>query len=135
MGKKHKKLNLDQAAPAHSLNDAFASLDLEGLPEGPDIIEPAEVTTTPQTTQSGKRGEVILRRETAHRGGKTVIIVQGLASLESEDSMNDMAARLKKRCGCGGTIKDGEIIIQGEKAPEVAEFLRDEGFRVRGVTQ
>ena len=141
LGKKNKKLKVDADAAPSSLNDAFSSLgsldslDLSALPAGPEHIEPASTAAKPAAVQNGKRGEVIQRRETAHRGGKSVIIVAGLAALESEDTITELAARLKKRCGCGGTVKNGEIIIQGEKAPEVADFLRMEGFRVRGVTQ
>lgn len=135
MGKKSKKLKVDGSAPAASLNDAFSGLNLDGLPEGPEVIEPVADVSTPEPVQAGKRGEVILRRETAHRAGKAVIIVEGLVALETEEYIDELAAGLKKRCGCGGTVKDGEIIIQGEKAPEVAEYLRNEGFRVRGVTK
>ncbi|MEM6884889.1 MAG: translation initiation factor [Verrucomicrobiota bacterium] len=135
VGKKKKKLDVAGSTPPASLNDAFSGLSLEGLPEGPAIAAPDADTVSSTETGQGKRGEVILRRETAHRAGKAVIIVEGLAALESERVISDLAAGLKKHCGCGGTVKDDEIIIQGEKAAQVAEFLRGEGFRVRGVTQ
>ncbi len=135
MGKKKKKLDVDSGAPTASLNDAFSGLSLDGLPEGPEVVLPATESTEPAPAGQGKRGEVILRRETAHRAGKAVIIVEGLSALEDEASIADLATGLKKHCGCGGTVKDEEIIIQGEKAAEVAEYLRGVGFRVRGVTQ
>jgi|GEM_PF-304211 len=135
VGKKSKKLKVDGSTPTTSLNNAFSGLSLEGLPEGTELPLPVAQSPESSGAAKGKRGEIILRRETAHRAGKAVIIVEGLAALESDDSIDDLAAGLKKRCGCGGTVKAGEIIIQGEKASEVAEFLRNEGFRVRGVTQ
>lgn len=134
MGKKNKKLKVDGSASAPSLNDAFSGLSVDGLPAGPEVVQAVTDLSTPEPPRYGKRGELILRRETAHRAGKAVIIVEGLPALETEHSINELAAALKKRCGCGGTVKDGEIIIQGEKASEVAGFLRDAGFRVRGVT-
>lgn len=134
MGKKKPKLDLH--SPSTDLQNPFASLSISGLPEGP--AEPLPTTTSrvfaaataPPPVRS--RGELILRRETAHRGGKTVVVVTGLDRLAQPDEIHEIATALKKSCGCGGTIKDGCIEIQGEVAPKVAEFLTARHFRVRG---
>ncbi|MEM1156692.1 MAG: translation initiation factor [Verrucomicrobiota bacterium] len=135
MGKKKKKIDVGEDSLTGSLNNAFSGLMLEGLPEGPEKVASVAEVGQPAAMTHSKRGELILRRETARRAGKAVIIVEGLPALESEASITDLAAGLKKHCGCGGTIKNGEIVIQGEKASEVADFLGSQGFRVRGITR
>lgn len=46
------------------------------------------------------------------RGGKTVSVITGLSG--SEDALRDLTSELKRRCGSGGTLKDGVIEIQGD---------------------
>lgn len=53
-----------------------------------------------------------LRMEKNGRGGKTVTVISGFQGPESE--MESLARTLKTYCGCGGSVKDGEIIIQGD---------------------
>jgi translation initiation factor 1 len=111
-------------------NNPFASLTLDrgALPEGTEP-EPAAPAPTP------KRGRLVLRRETKHRGGKAVIIVRGVPAHE----LDTLAKQLKQKLGCGGTVeRDGaepEIVLQGDQPAKVAEWLRAEGFRVDGVTR
>ncbi|MEM6822113.1 MAG: translation initiation factor [Verrucomicrobiota bacterium] len=131
MSKKRKKLELDH--PTDALNNAFSGLDIQGLDPGPS--ECSDTTEPELALKEGKKEELIQRKETAHRGGKTVIIVSGFLDSRSDEELAQLAARLKKSCGCGGTLKDREIEIQGEKAAEVANFLRKDGFRPRGVIQ
>lgn len=63
------------------------------------------------------------------RGGKVVTIANGFAL--TPDSLAALATTLKKKCGAGGTVKDGEIEIQGEHLSLVAAELRTLGYRVR----
>ncbi|MEH6565022.1 MAG: translation initiation factor Sui1 [Halopseudomonas sp.] len=70
-----------------------------------------------------------VRRETKGRGGKTVTTVTGV--LLGADELKALAKRLKNRCGCGGSVKDGIIEIQGDKAELLAELLTAEGFKVK----
>ena len=72
---------------------------------------------------------VYLHRDSKSRGGKTVTLVKKLVL--SEDDMKEVASRLKRLCGSGGTIKDGVIEIQGEHRQEIAEALRKMGYRVK----
>ena len=57
-------------------------------------------------------GIIRIRRETKGRGGKTVTTITGLPLLG--EPLKELASALKKRCGCGGGVKDGVIEIQGE---------------------
>lgn len=108
----------------------FAALDLEGLPAGPA----APIESQPQSRESkrGKpnknRGRVDIIRQTAHRGGKTVTVVKGFVGIGLPEKER-LAKKMQKRCGVGGTVKDGQIEIQGDKRDDVAKILEEAGFR------
>lgn len=74
-------------------------------------------------------GVVRLRRETKGRGGKTVIVITGLP-LDSE-ALTVLAGELKRRCGCGGTAKDGIVEIQGDHADVLLAELTKRGYKAK----
>jgi translation initiation factor 1 len=74
-------------------------------------------------------GTVRVQRESKGRGGKTVSVVYGLP--DPGDELKSWAARLKQQCGCGGSVKDGAVIIQGNKVEQIIRILRDAGFTVK----
>jgi translation initiation factor 1 len=74
----------------------------------------------------GGGGRVKVRRETSGRRGKTVTTVTGVPL--GDDGLRDLAGKLKKRCGVGGSAKDGVIELQGDHRETVMEVLRAEGF-------
>ncbi len=61
-----------------------------------------------------------------HRGGKTVTIVRGFVGREAD--LAELGRMLKSKCGTGGSAKDGEIIIQGDRRDRVAELLAAAGY-------
>jgi len=63
------------------------------------------------------------------RAGKSVTVANGFQL--TAESLAELAAALKKKCGAGGTAKDGEIEIQGDHASRVAAELERLGYRVR----
>jgi translation initiation factor 1 len=70
-----------------------------------------------------KPSAVRVGRETKGRAGRGVTTVSGLPLTQAE--LADLAAKLKKRCGSGGTLRDGVIEIQGEHRDIiVAELLK-----------
>ena len=73
-------------------------------------------------------GRVKVRRETAGRRGKAVTTVSGVPL--GEAALRELAGRLKKRCGVGGSAKDGVIEIQGDHRDSVVALLRAEGHSV-----
>jgi translation initiation factor 1 len=114
--------------PPGGLGSPFAGLQTQGLP-------PGEMTPPPAQSQPGKlrRGRVVLRRETAHRGGKTVIVVHDFAPSIPLSLIEELARRLRNACGCGGTIRQRAIELQGDQPAKIRAFLEAEGFQVAGV--
>ncbi len=69
---------------------------------------------------------VKVRREVAGRRGKAVTTVSGVPVDDS--GLKALAGKLKKRCGVGGSVKDGVIEIQGDHRDAVVELLKAEGY-------
>lgn len=132
MGKKSadKKIPLDTTSGP--LANPFAALDLSGLPPGPPVPageKPAEKEAP------ARRGRVVLRREKSQRGGKTVVVVGDFEPGISSGEIEELGRAVRKACGCGGTVRDREIEIQGDQPARVAAFFREQGFRVAGVVE
>jgi translation initiation factor 1 len=70
---------------------------------------------------------VKVRREIAGRRGKAVTTVSGVPV--DDVALKALAGRLKKRCGVGGSVKQGVIELQGDHRDVVVQVLEAEGFR------
>jgi translation initiation factor 1 len=128
-----KKQKLDLTPSGAGLNNPFAALEASGLPAGPGT-PPATAPANPEPYKPSKLGRVVLRREKAHRGGKTVIVVHDFAPHIGARYIETLAGKLKAACGCGGTAKDRTIEVQGDQPGRIRTLLEQEGFRVAGVT-
>ena len=62
-----------------------------------------------------------------NRGGKTVTIISGYIGKETD--IEKLGRELKSKCGVGGTIKDGEIIIQGDHKERIIKILSEAGYK------
>jgi len=71
-------------------------------------------------------GRVKVRRETSGRRGKAVTTIAGVPL--DDDGLRGLAGRLKKRCGVGGSVKDGVIELQGDHREAVMDVLKGEGY-------
>ncbi len=81
----------------------------------------------PELTRRRADGNTVkVRREVAGRRGKAVTTVSGVPVDAVE--LRALAGRLKKRCGVGGSVKNGVIEIQGDHRPVVVEILKAEGY-------
>jgi len=107
----------------------FAGLTDTGLrkPEtGKPEARPAEVKR--ENVPAKNRGRVDIRRETGGRGGKTVTVVDGFVGIGLPEK-ELLAKKMRAACGCGGTVKEGAIEIQGDQRETVARILSEAGFR------
>lgn len=105
-------------------HNPFASLPTIGLRAGPGAAPRA----APPAAPAKNRGRVDITREKGGRGGKTVTIVDGFTGIGLPEK-ETLVKRMRGACGCGGTVKDGRIEIQGDQRDTVARILSEAGFR------
>ena len=74
-------------------------------------------------------GIVRIQRQTSGRKGKGVCLISGIDLDDAE--LTKLAAELKKKCGCGGAVKDGIIEIQGDKRDLIKSLLEAKGMKVK----
>ena len=98
-------------------------------PVGECRCRPSREGAGPSGTGAPGDGIARVRRETKGRGGKTVTTISGLPL--DEERLQTLAATLKKRCGCGGSAKDGIIVIQGDHAETIVQELQKHGFKAK----
>lgn len=103
---------------------------LSGLNLPPASPRPAASGQPPSTRAqpNTNRGRVDLKRTTAGRGGKTVTLVTGFVGIGLPEK-EQLAKKMRNACGCGGTVKDGDIEIQGDQREKIAAILTEAGFR------
>lgn len=107
-------------------SNPFGALSGAGLPAFAKATagEPVVKTALP----AKNRGRVDIKRTTAGRGGKTVTVVTGFVGIGLPEK-ESLAKKMRNACGCGGTVKDGDIEIQGDQREKIAQILTDAGFR------
>ncbi|MDB6092953.1 MAG: translation initiation factor [Verrucomicrobia bacterium] len=105
----------------------FAALSGSGLPTKPSVPGASESLRLP-VPEIRHRGRVDILRETGNRGGKTVTVVKGFTGIGLPEK-EQLAKKMRAACGCGGTVKDGQIELQGDKREQVAKILTEAGFR------
>lgn len=88
------------------------------------IDEPKAATERPKGD-----GIVRIQRQTSGRKGKGVCLITGIDA--DDATLAKIAAELKKKCGCGGSVKEGVIEIQGDKRDLIKTLLEAKGMKVK----
>lgn len=84
---------------------------------------------TPEPKATVQKEPLHLRIEKKGRGGKVVTIVSGFTG--NTGAIEDLAAKLKSQCGTGGSVKDREIVMQGDLRTKLDGLLKGHGYRMR----
>jgi translation initiation factor 1 len=93
----------------------------------PDFnFQTGESRATETLPNSKQRLRILL--DTRHRGGKKVTAVVGFAG--NSNDLETLGKKIKQYCGTGGSVKDGQILIQGDQIVKVKAYLVKEGFKV-----
>jgi len=79
-----------------------------------------------QSTLSVNQQKLRVKIDKRNRGGKVVTLVEGFIGTESD--LLTLGKMLKVKCGVGGSAKDGEIIIQGDRREQVIALLKAAGY-------
>ena len=111
--------------------DTLASLS--GLPEGEASDKDFSEDNTVLRTQSEvprQKSPLHVLIEKKGRGGKTATIIEGFEI--SDDEIDGIAQKLKKKLGSGGSARGGEILIQGDRKADVVRLLKEFGFKTKG---
>ncbi len=109
--KKNKKINV-----VYSTNPDF-SFDYEE-DEALETLEPAQQDLRVQIDRK-------------QRKGKEVTLITGFVG--SDEDLKALGKTLKSKCGVGGAVKDGEIMIQGNHLNKVMDLLKKDGYRVKKI--
>ena len=109
-------------------HNPFGALSSEGLPAAPESALPAAGQESAVKPVRKNRGRVDIIRQKAGRGGKTVTVIKGFVGIGLPEK-EQLAKAMQKACGTGGTVKNGQIEIQGDKRQEVALILTEANFR------
>jgi len=102
----------------YNMNGIVYSTDSNFKPEAPAD----EGTTLPVHEQLLK-----VRLDVKHRGGKIVTLVEGFSGTMAD--LEQLGKQLKSYCGTGGSVKNNDIIIQGDNREKIFKWLNDMGYK------
>ena len=121
---KRQRIATDAATELRA--NPFATLDLGPLREGPSVPPPASSTPKKEPAE-----RLLLRRSTAHRGGKTVLVLEGFSPAWNATKLESLLHDLKTSLGCGGKVEARTLALQGELADRLIPLLEARSFTIK----
>ncbi len=109
MAKKKEKINI-----VYSTNPNFNY----------QFDEEQEMETLPVNQQ-----KLYVSIDRKQRGGKEVTLIEGFVG--TEEDIKELGKKIKTKCGVGGSVKDSEILIQGNFKDKVFDLLTNDGYQVK----
>jgi translation initiation factor 1 len=82
-----------------------------------------------EKTPSNQQQQLRVRIEKQHRGGKTVTVIDGF--IGRDEDREQLGKTLKQKCGTGGSVKDGLILLQGDMKERIIKLLNDLGYKAK----
>ena len=89
-------------------------------------FKPETINLNEEETLLPAQQRLMIRLDNKHRAGKAVTLVEGFTGTQTD--REEMGKKLKAFCGTGGTVKDNEIIVQGDNRDKVLIWLQKNGY-------
>lgn len=129
MSKKSKKIKgggIVYSTDKETMANLFAGIQIGS--DSSQIESEEEKQNEPhQPLNPSRKDKVRVWIDRKSRGGKEVTIIEGIDA--ESDELKDLATFIKTSCGVGGSVKDKEIIIQGNQRDKVVDILIKKGFK------
>ena len=93
----------------------------------PDFKLPSDSFDEQETIEQSQQ-RLKIRLDTKHRAGKAVTLVEGF--IGNTPDLEELGKKLKSFCGTGGSVKDGEIIVQGDNREKILQWLQKNGYKL-----